>query len=157
MIKIEVPIEQLNGIIAQKRQIILNNKQFALKESAEKMVDMIEKRIFEDGKTAAGVTIGTGTVHKDGTSGTRYGKNYAKKRAREGLQIGFIDFKRTGKLKRNMRIVNLTNGSVGIEFADSGASEIAGYLDKMKGRTFKPSKLEIATAKRNFVMALKGR
>ena len=155
MIKLHVPIEELQSIIEKKRQILLSNRRLALQETAEKLTDAIEKRIFEDGKNSAGVRIGTGTVHKDGSSGTKYSKSYAKVRAKEGLQIGFIDFKRTGKLKGSLRVVPLQNGSVRIEFADNGAADIAGYLDKLKGRTFKPSKLEIATAKRNFIMGLK--
>lgn len=153
---VQFPIENLKSFIQEQKMILLDNRQFALQEAAEKMTDMVEKRIFEDGKNTAGVTIGTGTKHKDGTNGTRYEKRYSKTRQSEGLQIGFIDFVRTGKLKGSLRVVKTVSGSVRIEFSDMDSAIISHYLDKMKGKTFAATKLEIATAKRNFLLALKG-
>jgi hypothetical protein len=136
-------------------KVIFERANVALRLTAEKMSDTIEKRIFEEGKTAAGVTIGTGTVHKDGTTGTKYAKSYAKTRQKEGLQIGFIDFQRTGRLKGDFLIEANGKGVVKIILDSTRSAEIAARLDAMKGRTFRPSKLEIATAKRDFSKFLK--
>lgn len=136
-------------IYEQLRAKIQRAKGKALNEAAESLRIEVDKRIFERSRRSDGAPIGQGTTHKDGTSGVKYEKRYAKKRTNEGLQINFIDFQRKGDLRRSLTVLRSTSNSIKIVVTGSSA-EVADALDKMKGKTFSPTKSEIALARKRF-------
>jgi hypothetical protein len=146
---------QANKALDSIRDKIQAAKSYAIEQAANKMRDDIDARIFERGRRSDGAVIGQGTFHKDGTKGTKYEKRYAKIRQSEGLQVGFIDFKRTGALRGSIITLRTSANSIRIVFSDPQQADKAEKLDKMKGKTFAPTKTEIATAKRLFKRALK--
>lgn len=143
-------------VFYRSRQRIRAAKNGALLEAAQSMREEIDNRIFERSRRADGGAIGQGTHHKDGTVGTNYEKKYAKTRKREGLQIGFIDFQRKGNLRKALKAIRTASGSIKIVI-DGNSAEIAARLDKMKGKTFSPTKSEIALAKKKFRDAIRQR
>ena len=145
---IQLPTEGIQAALNNVLQVVYDMKQILLVETLEHLQDRMEERIFEQGKRTDNKIIGTGAMykHKDGSKGTSYTPSYAKTRAKEGLQIGFIDFKRTGELKRAIKIIRLSDGRAALGIVDGWNAQKADNLEKMKGETFRPTKAEIRNA-----------
>jgi hypothetical protein len=150
---VQLPTEGIQAALNNVLRVVFDMKQIMLVETLEHLQDRMEDRIFQQGKRTDNKIIGTGSMfkHKDGSAGTKYNPQYAEKRKKEGLQIGFIDFKRTGELKRSIKIIRLSDGRAALGIADGWNADKADKLEKMKGETFKPTKAEI----RNAVATLK--
>ena len=142
--------------IENLKAVIKKVKEQALLEAAESMREEIDKRIFERSRRTDGAPIGQGKPYKDGTAGTTYEKNYAKKRQKRGLQIGFIDLQMNQNLRKAVTVLRTSSNGVKIVVQGKSA-ETAANLDEQKGGIFKPTKQEIALAKKRFSEILRAR
>jgi hypothetical protein len=134
--------DQLRAWLERDKQ----RRMLALTVVAEETKDMVIRRIRRGYRTD-GNKIGAGTSHKDGTTGVKYERRYAKKRQKATLQTGWIDFSFTGKLLDEGVRVEINKAT---QSAKIFAPILTTYLDKMKGKTFALSPYEKAFIKKRY-------
>lgn len=128
--------------------VVQELKKEAMDLAAAEMKSAIEKRIFEDGEDTKELPIGTSVGL------TEYSKPYKKKRQKAGLETNKINYQFTGKLRSQLIVERTVSNSIRMRITGDRA-EIAGYLEKKRGKVFFPTKLEIALGKRAILEVMK--
>jgi hypothetical protein len=126
----------LNVAVDRAVRASYNKTLEAFKEAANELQTDYSGRIHVTGERTDGAVIGTGTTHKDGTSGTKYEKRYSKKRERNGNQLGYIDFTFSGQLMKSEKVKQASKLFATLVIAGKRNAQISVWLDEMKGQTF---------------------
>jgi hypothetical protein len=103
------------------RELAQQANQVALQEG----LGVILHRIFNDGKDAAGNSLG------------QYSDAYAAVREAEGFQIAYKDFQRRGDLFRSIEVVSVDD-TTKIGITNDGSARISQYLEEQIGSKTNP-------------------
>ncbi len=129
----------------------LTNPDKVLRQAVVTMVPEMKNRIQQDGKKSDGSQITSPSPEKFGA----YSKQYGKKRAKKGRQIGHIDLTFNGDMMRNLKPGPTGPNSYGIGFLASEQRKIANYNEEKFGIIFDPTDQELKQSLVTIVKAVR--